>query len=443
LFHYAGKNRARVDDENTYVSNETFSGMFPSRVGKFMKLPHRLLIIVILALVPLSALQIYSALRLENQQILATFTEAQRLLQLIENEQASTIAGIRRLLATVRQVPAILDQDWARCQEMMNRLKQEYSPSLELYITNISGTIECATNPLAMGSDVSMRQHVKEALAGVEFYIGGQIVPRTKHGTALPFAVPYRNPKSGGISGVVFALLDIRWLDDYLAAMPLPSSSALTMADRDGLIVAQVPRAADTSGKKLPKEFMVLLNRSSRGIEHVTYDGTERLVAYSPVNSGQQGLFTALTIDNSIALHQIKKDRNLALLILLTLAAGTAIAIIWLGDRYVSGPVMNLADVATRLRAGDLTARAVVSPSAVEFAGLADDFNAMASALDARARPASQRKPASGGFRNGGRCHGGDRRRRHYPDRQSCRRRDLRLFESGIDRQERVHADGR
>ena len=152
-----------------------------------------------------------------------------------------------------------------------------------------------------MGSDVSMRQHVKEALAGVEFYIGGQIVPRTKHGTALPFAVPYRNPKSGGISGVVFALLDIRWLDDYLAAMPLPSSSALTMADRDGLIVAQVPRAADTSGKKLPKEFMALLNRSSREIEYVTYDGTERLVAYSPVDSGQQGLFTALTIDNSIA----------------------------------------------------------------------------------------------------------------------------------------------
>jgi hypothetical protein len=120
LFHYAGKNRAWVDDENTYVSNDTFSGMFPSRVGKFMKLPHRLLIIVILALVPLSALQIYSAFRLENQQILATFTEAQRFLQLIEDEQASTIAGIRRLLTTVRQVPAILDQDWARCQEMMN-----------------------------------------------------------------------------------------------------------------------------------------------------------------------------------------------------------------------------------------------------------------------------------------------------------------------------------
>ena len=355
-------------------------------MGKFMKLPQRLLIVVSLALVPLSALQIYAAFRLENQQTLATFAEAQRLLQLIEDEQAGTIAGIRRLLTTIRQVPVVVDQDWSQCQGMMIRLKKEYPPNLELYVTNSDGIIECSTNASAVGIDVSMRQHVKEALAGAEFFIGGQITPRTKHGTALPFAVPYRNAEGGAISGAVTALLDIRWLDDYLAAKPLPPSSALTLADRDGVIVAQVPRTADTSGKRLPAELMTLLNRSGQGIEHVTDDGAEKLVAYSPVNAGQQGLFTALAIDDSIALHQIKRDRNLALLILLTLAAGTAIAIIWLGNRYVSMPAVKLADVATRLRAGDLTARAVVSPSAGEFAALADDFNAMASALDMRER---------------------------------------------------------
>jgi len=47
-----------------------------------MKLPHRLLIVVGLALAPISALQVYSAFRLEEQQTLATFAEARRLLQL-------------------------------------------------------------------------------------------------------------------------------------------------------------------------------------------------------------------------------------------------------------------------------------------------------------------------------------------------------------------------
>jgi hypothetical protein len=292
LFHYAGKNSAWVNDENTYLSNEALSGVFSPRTGKFMKLPHRLLIIVSLALVPLSALQVYSAFRLEDQQTLATFAEAQRLLQLIEDEQAGTVAGIRRLLTTIRQVPVVVDRDWPQCQGMMDRLKEEYPPYLEMYITSNDGIVKCSTNVSAVGIDVSMRQHVKKALAGVEFFIGGQITPRTKHGTALPFAAPYRNSEGGGVSGVVIALLDIRWLDDYLAAKPLPQSSALTLADRDGVIVAQVPRTADTSGQKLPKELMVLLNRSSRKIEHITYDdGTERLVAYSPVRVPNKTIF--------------------------------------------------------------------------------------------------------------------------------------------------------
>jgi hypothetical protein len=92
-----------------------------------MKLPHRLLIVASLALVPISALQIYSAFRLENQQILATFAEGQRLLQLIEDEQASTIVGIRRLLVTIRQFPLIINQDWNQCQSMMSRLKKRLS----------------------------------------------------------------------------------------------------------------------------------------------------------------------------------------------------------------------------------------------------------------------------------------------------------------------------
>src|SRR5689334_381491 len=144
-----------------------------------MKLPHRLLIVVGLALAPISALQVYSAFRLEEQQTLATFAEAQRLLQLIEDEQTSTIAGIRRILVTIRQAPVVLDHDWISCRAMMGRLTKEYPPSLDVYATDQSGTIECSTDPAAIGINVSTRQHVKEALAGNDFFIGGQLLPRT------------------------------------------------------------------------------------------------------------------------------------------------------------------------------------------------------------------------------------------------------------------------
>ena len=239
----------------------------------------------------------------------------------------------------------------------------------------------------AVGIDVSMRQHVKEAIAGTEFFIGGQILPQTKRMIALPFSVPYLDPETGAVAGAVIALLDLGWLDDYLAAKPLPPSSTLTMADRNGLIIAQVPKGAEAVGTELPHRLLELFRRDNRNIEKIVDDdGVERLVAYSPVHAGQEGLFLALTIDNSVSLHQIHRDRNSALLMLLSLAAATAIAMIWLGERYVSEPAAKLADAASRLRAGDLTARAAVSSEAGEFAALANDFNAMASTLDARER---------------------------------------------------------
>jgi len=283
-----------------------------------MKLPHRLLIVVGLALAPISALQIYSAFRLEEQQTLATFAEARRLLQLIEDEQASTIAGIRRILVTIRQAPVVLDQNWTRCRAMMGRLTKEYSPSLDVYVTDQSGTIECSTEPLAIGINVSTRQHVKEAFAGNEFFIGGQLQPRTKRRPALPFSVPYQDAESGAVLGAVTALLDLGWLDDYLAAKPLPTSYTFTTADRNGLIIAQVPKVVAVVGTKLPGRLMELFNRNTRDIERfVDDDGVEKLVVYSPLHAGQEGLFLALTIDDTVNLHQIRKDRNLALLMLL------------------------------------------------------------------------------------------------------------------------------
>ncbi len=122
-----------------------------------MKLPHRLLTVVALALAPISALQIYSAFRLEEQQTLATFAEARRVLQLIDDEQAGIVAGIRHILITVRQAPAVIDQNWTRCQQMMDRLRKEYPSNLDVYVTDKKGIVECSSDRPAIGIDASLQ----------------------------------------------------------------------------------------------------------------------------------------------------------------------------------------------------------------------------------------------------------------------------------------------
>src|SRR3954464_9918955 len=159
------------------------------------------------------------------------------------------------------------------------------------------------------------------------------------------------------------------------------------MANRDGLIIVQVPGGSGAVGTRLPDRLMEMIRGGSAGIQKIVEaDGVERLVAYSPLNAKREGLFLSLSIDESAALLDIRKNRNRALMLLFGVAATTVVGVIWMGKRYISEPAARLADAAARLRAGDLTARARVSSEAWEFAALADDFNAMAAALDTRER---------------------------------------------------------
>ncbi|UEM24773.1 PAS domain S-box protein (plasmid) [Skermanella mucosa] len=352
-----------------------------------MKLPHRLLAVVALALLPISALQIFNALQREKQQTEQTYAEARRLLQLIEDEQRATVSGIHRLLATLRQTPAVAQGDAGTCQPLMDRLRAEYPSYLDIYVTDRQGTVTCASDRKVLGVDLSQRVHVRTALAGGGFFVGNHIVARKIERSALPFSLPYRAFDTGEVSGAVIALLDAAWLESHLAGKPLPPTAILTVADREGTIIAQAPHRSEAVGSKLSRESLALLNRSGPGVERVKgADGLVRLVAFSPVDDTLEGVFMSVGVDEEAALGDIRRGRDGALALLAVVAACTAAAVFWIGRRYIEDPAALLAGAADRWRSGDLSARASVPATAVEFAELADDFNAMADSLDARGR---------------------------------------------------------
>lgn len=352
-----------------------------------MKLSHRLLAVMALALMPISALLIFSALQRERQQTEQTYAEARRLLQLIEDEQRETVAGIHLVLATMRQIAEVAQGGAGTCQPLMDRLRTEYPPYLDIYVTDRGGIVTCASDRKALEVDVSHRVHVQTALAGGDFFIGTHVVTRTTGRNALPFSLPYRSLDAGEVSGAVIALLDTAWLESHLARKPLPPTAVLTVADREGAVIARVPHRPEAIGGKLPPEFLALLNRSDTGVERVRgADGLDRLVAFSPVGDRLEGLFTSVGVDEEAALGDIRRGRDGALALLAVIAACTAAAVLWIGRWYIEDPAALLAGAADRWRSGDLTARAAVPATAVEFAELAEDFNAMADSLDARGR---------------------------------------------------------
>ncbi len=347
-----------------------------------MSLLQRLILIVLLAMLPIAALDVHNAMRLRANETAQVANNVRRLLALVEGEHARVVDGIRNVLATLRQTRAVRDGDLAACQTLMDRLRGEYPGYLEIFVLDRTARIRCATATAAVGIDGSDRDHVRAALGGRPFGMSPSVVSRSSGRLVLPFSVPIQDD-TGAIIGAVVASLDVDWLHDFLAQKPLAAGAAIVVADSTGTVLARLPRLPNVVGTKLSDSYLARLGARVPGmVELPGMDGVPRLLAYSPPTAGVEGLFIAVGVDKAAALAPIDAALARSLAMLLGVLVATAAATVWMGQRHLRAPLRLLTQTARRWHAGDLSARARID--APDLAPLATQLNSMADALAAR-----------------------------------------------------------
>jgi len=173
-----------------------------------MSLLRRLVLLVLLAIVPIVAVEITDQVSLHDDRVAAIHDEAERLATLFDDEHARLIEGIRQLLSTWAESSALRERDMAGCQEMAGRLRESYPAYLGITATDEAGVIRCTTMPIALGVAIGDRLHVRRARKTGGFAVGEFIVRRDTQRPALSFALPYRD-RVGVPAGFISALLDL------------------------------------------------------------------------------------------------------------------------------------------------------------------------------------------------------------------------------------------
>jgi two-component system, sensor histidine kinase len=366
-----------------------------------MSLLRRLFLLLLLAIMPILAVEITNQVYLRNERVAAIHDEAERLATMFNDEHARLVEGIRQLLSTWAEASALRERDMAACQEMAERLHESYPAYLGITATDEAGVNRCATMPIALGVAISDCLHVRLARESGGFAVGEFIVRRDTHKPALSFALPYRD-RAGVPAGFVTALLDLGWLEDYLARKPLPPGASVTLADRQGVVLARVPEVPGAVGKPLPEPYLPLLETAERGsVELVGLDGVVRVQGYMPPAAGVRGLFIMTGLDKAAALAPIHGTlwRSLGVLGVTTLLA---LAMVWWGVcRYIRDPMRALMATIDRWRAGDYTARANLKGGGLEMVALGGRFRRHGR------EPGGSRPGARGGtFRSEQGCRG-------------------------------------
>ncbi|MBI5612437.1 MAG: EAL domain-containing protein [Gammaproteobacteria bacterium] len=359
-----------------------------TEVGTFSGLRARLLWLVLLAVLPALGLILYTAHQSGRLAARQTVDEAQLLVRLAAADYARLVANSRELLGTLALLPEVRGRDAAGCHTLMARIKSGYGQYLNLGVIGPDGWVFCSAVPTAQRVNVTDRAYFKRALETRDFAIGDFQIGRITGRPVVVFSYPDYEA-NGRLRAVVFAALDLAWLDQLAAKAQLPDGSRVTLFDGRGVILHRYPESEGWIGKSpedSPLMRAILASRSEGTIETAGLDHVPRLYAFAPLLAGVAGggAYLSVGIPRDIAFADVNRIfvhtfAGLALVALLVLAAA------WYGgDVFLLRKIRALVSASRRLAQGDLSARSGLAHGRDELGELARAFDETATALGIR-----------------------------------------------------------
>jgi diguanylate cyclase (GGDEF)-like protein len=352
----------------------------------FASLRVRLLLLVLLAVVPALGLMLYSAGEQRRMATAAVQQDALRLARIVAASQDGFIEGARQILTALAQLPDVRDGDTKHCSALLAGLMAKFPSYANFGVIAPDGVVTCSGLPLRARLNLGDRAYFRGALEKRSFAIGEYQIGRITGKASVNFGYPILDD-SGRVHAVVFAALDLNWLNELAAATKLPDGAALSLIDRDGVILVRYPDPAAWVGKALPEAPLVkaIGARNGEGVAEVKgEDGVLRLYGFTSLRGEPDlGVFLSVGVPKSSVFAQVEQVfRNS--LIGLAAVAGLALAAAWLGGTaFVLRQVNALVDATARLAAGDLSARAGMRGGG-ELNRLASAFDDMAVTLQQR-----------------------------------------------------------
>jgi signal transduction histidine kinase len=345
----------------------------------------RLLALVLLAVVPMLALVLHSY----SQQVQAASAQAQAnalgLARLAARDQERLTEGARQLLVALSRLPSVQNEDTAACSSLLADLLKEYPLYENIGAANLEGDIFCSAVPSATRTNVSDRSWFQLALESGDFIVGDYLVARITGRPALGTAYPILDD-AGQVRGVVFAGIDLAWLDSFVAEAQLPPGSSLTVIDSTGIVLTHHPDPQSWRGMAMPDAVMEPLLANSEIVnEGVGIDGVARLYGTTKLSFVPSGdVFVRVGIPTSVVYGDAQRllVRNLIALDLATLLVFGAA---WGGARFfLQKPLDALLEAIRRFQAGDTRVRVGGRAGSGELGYVAHAFDEMAAALEAR-----------------------------------------------------------
>jgi PAS domain S-box-containing protein len=355
-------------------------GLFP-----FSTLRRRLLCLVLLAVIPGFLLICYSASEDWGREKAGVHERALLLARLASSRQERMIENGFQFLFYLARLPETQKPQSHLCSKALGAFLEDNPHYANIGVADPEGNVLCSAFPLHRPVNIAFRPEFKQVVRTRKFTVGGYRSGVIAKKPILPLYYPDFDP-AGRVGRVIFATLDLGWLNKFAGNADLPPDSTLTVIDQDGIVLIRHPDPDRWVGKSIAKNPFIGAIQSGRPeglVESADLDGVPRFYAYTPFGaSGEARAYLAVGISTAVAYGPISRVFKLEI-ILLGVVTLTALGLTWIwSSLLVLRPVNALVHSLGRVSGGDLTSRLNFRSAPREIRGMAVSFNQMAEAME-------------------------------------------------------------
>lgn len=343
----------------------------------YARLRWLLVLIVLVAVAPVFALQLY---RLHASRDVALAEARERAVTLARNladDHSDVIVKARDLLELLGGLPAVRLAT-PECPQILVGIQRLNPWATTILVADGKGEVRCHSRPgLAETPSIADRPHFQEALLTRGFATSDVVLGKFTHKPLIAAAIPALDAR-GRVEAVISLGIDLHSINQVAAEASAKYKGIALVIDRRGNVIAQQPELAPPVAGSTPDEQLVhaILASESPTLEARDPSGEQRI--FGVARLPQFGVTIAVGMRRSDVLKEID-DRFWYDLVLLSLvAAGSIAASMLFAEFGVLRGVRVLKSAAQRLKAGKIGLR-VHLPSFVagELHDLAATYNAM------------------------------------------------------------------
>ncbi len=358
------------------------------RGNRFTSLRARLLLLVFFSLLPAVGVSLYSAFEQRRVAALGAEQDALRIVRLAVGNEERMIEGARQLLLTLAYLPELKWGEPGECNAFLSKLLKGHRVYANFAVADRKGMTFASAVPISQPVYVGDRAWFKRVMETKDFSGGDFQIGRITKVATLNFAHPILD-EQGQIDRVVFASLDLAWMNQLATEANLPPGAVITLIDPKGMVLARYPDRENFTGRTFSEAPLLreIMERGAEGTAKLPgLDGVLRLNAFTPLRGGSNrgGAYVNVGIPESVAFASSHRVMVRNLVVLGTVVAFSLAAAWIIGNVFFMARVRELLRATKQLSAGDLRARTTIDYSEGELGQLAHSFDEMAETLERR-----------------------------------------------------------